>query len=399
MSRRIRVRRQLLAAVPLSFLVTAVVGAQSVASTDTLRGVAISRRALTISLPLDTSVLTGTPPRLKSGWRITIGGDESTQSTTLSLTFRDPIAEPAYRSATHPASCTVLTDAYSCRDSASAVIVNGRFVITVRDSAMLALLFGDRPTHLSVFAPAPLVRLWRAVVRYVDPQLLPASKEALAEYDRALGREGWSPWTRTLWAGPANGRDTLWMQVGERTTASVAERQGRAIDSFNQRSDFTVARWTSSDSSVVAFAPSNDPPRSITLVALRPGRTTIAANGLRGASDELPRSQRARSLTRDVIVTNPLTRIEIVPRPSKIVAGARFELVARVIDVNGAVVEGLPVDFYVIYDTPDPYGWEGKKYSLAPDVDLTAPGKRRFIARFAKFADTLDVQVVPRGPR
>ena len=172
--------------------------------------------------------------------------------------------------------------------------------------------------------------------------------------------------------------------------------QGRPIDSMNRRSDFSVAGWTSSDTSVVGLAPSDEPQPSVTLVARRPGTSTIAANGVRGASDELPRSPRARTLTRTITVINRLTRVDISSRPAEIVVGSKFELVARAIDENGAAVEGLPVDFCVIYDTPDQYGWEGRKSGHAVDVDLATPGRRRFIARFATFADTLDVQVVPR---
>ena len=113
---------------------------------------------------------------------------------------------------------------------------------------------------------------------------------------------------------------------------------------------------TSSDSSVVALAPSNGPPPSITLVALRPGRSTIAVNGLRGLSDELSWSPRARTLTRTCIVTRRLTQVEIAPRPKEIVAGSRLQLVARAIDESGAVVASAPVSFYVIYDPPGKYG-------------------------------------------
>ena len=311
----------------------------------------------------------------------------------MSLTFRDPIGNAAYRSPTHPTSCTVLTDAYSCRDSATATIVNARFVITVRDSAMLALLFGDRPTHISVLTFPPLFTLWRAVVRYVDPQFVPASKEALAEYDRAQGREGWSPWARTLLPGKSSATDTVWLQVGEQVTTWVREEQVRGIDSYNLRSDFTASGWTSSDSSVVALVPSNVHPPSITLLAVRPGRSTIAVHGLSGASDELPRSQRASTLTRTYIVTRRLTRVEITPRPKEIAAGSKFTPIARLIDESGAVVAGAPIGFYVIYNPPGKYGPEGS----AEDADLTTPGHRRFIAYFANLADTLDVRVVPRG--
>jgi hypothetical protein len=69
------------------------------------------------------------------------------------------------------------------------------------------------------------------MVHYVAPQLLPASKEALAEYDRALGRERWSPWTRTMWISRVAYQDDVWMQVGERRAAGVIENQARrAVD-------------------------------------------------------------------------------------------------------------------------------------------------------------------------
>jgi hypothetical protein len=380
----------------LALLVNAVACAQSVRSADMPReGVAVSRRALTISVPFDSSAARVDGGEPKVGWDLGIIRDVANHSSTLRLGFREPLAVAAYRVARHPESCRGLTDTYSCRDSATAQVENGRLVITIRDSAMLALLLAGRPNELSILSSLKSLTLGRATVRYGDPQLLPPSKEALAEYDRVLGREGWSPWTRTMWIANA-ADDSVWMQVGERRAAGVVETQGRPIDSMNRRSDFSVGGWTSSDSSVVGLAPSNEPQPAVTVVALRPGRSAITVHGLRGPSDELPRSPRARTLTRTVTVINRLTRVEISPRPAEIVVGSKFDLVARAIDENGAAVEGVPVDFYVIYDTPDQYGWEGRKYGHAADVELATPGRRRFIARFATFADTLDVRVVPR---
>jgi hypothetical protein len=183
--------------------------------------------------------------------------------------------------------------------------------------------------------------------------------------------------------------DTVLMHVGDTTAASVTEEQSRPIDALNERRDLTASGWKTSDSSVIALAPANEPPLNIRLIALRAGSSSITVHGLRGPSDELPRSPRARTITRHIIVTNRLARVEIV-------AGAKFKLVARAIDVNGGVAEGVPVEFYAVYDVPDQHGWEGKKYDLAADADLTTPGRVRFLARFSKFADTLDVQVVPR---
>jgi hypothetical protein len=176
--------------VPVSLLATTVTGAQSADPTSTpLDGVAVSRRALTISILLETSAATATKDESKSGWTVTVMQEVLSHSSRLSLAFREPIDVSAYRSAHHPTSCRVLTDAYSCSDSSTATIANGRLLITVRDSAMLALLFADRPTHVSVHTSIRQLRLGRVAVRYVDRQLLPPSKDALAEYDRALGRK------------------------------------------------------------------------------------------------------------------------------------------------------------------------------------------------------------------
>jgi hypothetical protein len=361
------------------------------ASADT---VVVSRRALTISFPLDNS--SSIPKRGEPllGPNVTLAVDLRQMSSTLRMKIVEPASDITYRSALRPMTCQVLTDTYSCRDSTTLEITDGRLVITVRDSAMLALLFADHPMEmiLSAFGPA---RAGTLVVRYVDPQLLPPSKEALADLDRELGRDGWSPWRRAIVTSSFGMQDTVWLQAGERTTATVIESQNRPTDSFNWRSDFVASGWKVSDSSVVRLEPSTEHV-SKTIVALHPGRSTVTAQGLRGPSDDLPRSTRVHDLTQNVVVTNRLARVEITPRPSTIVAGSTFGLTARVIDETGTVVSGAPVNFYVIYDTPDEHGWDGKRYGLASDTDLRTPGHRRFIARFSKLADTLDAQVVPR---
>jgi len=59
---------------------------QKASSADTLRdGVTISRRALTISIPFDTSAATGAGSESRSEWRVTVGGDVHSHSSTLSL--------------------------------------------------------------------------------------------------------------------------------------------------------------------------------------------------------------------------------------------------------------------------------------------------------------------------
>jgi hypothetical protein len=362
--------------------------------------VLISRRALTFSFALASADSTAKARELMPGVNVVLAPDGRDPVQWFKLHVAEPVSAATYRSPLRPLACRVMTDTYSCRDSSTVEVANGRVVITIRDSAMLALMFAERPTKMLISSVIRFPSLDRPVVRYVDPQLQPPSKEALIAYDDALARDRWGPWTRMMWTSSAAALDSVWMQVGQRITASLGEMQCRPIDSCNWRSDFSASGWTSSDSSVAALELSNDPRRvSATIVARRPGRSTVAVEGLRGPSDDLPRSTRIRTIARHIVVTNRLVRIQITPRPTTITAGSPVKLEAQLIDETGVVVAGAPVNFLVIYDWPDNKDWGSKRYGLATRADLATPGHRRFIAYFANLADTLDLQIVSREAR
>ena len=358
--------------------------------------VVVSRRALTLSFGLDSAILRGKATGQPPGFGVDLMLDVPALSSRMRLRIVAPVDSVAYRSPRAPLSCRALTDTYACGDSTFIEIVNDRLTITVRDSAKIELLFASHPARVwlrSDFAHTSL-----RMVRYDGPPLLPPSKAALADYDLALAREGWSGWNRDILTASFQAMDPVWMQVGESTDVFVREMQGRAIDGYNSRSDFSASGWTSSDSSVVALGASGENGVSMNVHALRPGSATVAVHGLHGPSDDMPRSTRIRNLESHVIVTRRLARIAITPRPATIVAGSKMQLAAHVIDETGAVVREAPLHFFVIYDSPQQYGgWEGRRYEMAERADLTTPGHRRFIAYFRNLADTLDVQVVPRA--
>jgi len=311
----------------------------------------VSRRALTIAFPFDSSaVAKAREPSPTLNVELILALEQL--SSWIRLNVALPASGLTLPPTFHPVACTALTDTYSCRDSAAVEIANDRMTITIRDSAALALMFVNHPAKVWLHAPGS--HFEPPVLRYLDPQILAPSKEALAEYDRALGRDHWGPWNRMMWTSSFGALDTAWMQVGERMSAALGEMQCRPIDSCNSRRDFSATGWTSSDSSVVALeASSNDPRRvSITLVGLRPGRSTVTARGLHGPSDDLPRSTRVHSLSRHIVVINRLARVQIAPRPATIVAGSKFEIVAQGVDETGGIVADAPIQFYVIYDSP-----------------------------------------------
>lgn len=391
--------RQMIKIVSLLTCLAPVVLAQGVNTPDAAPdSVIISRRALTLSAAQASADSISNGRTVMAGYNVALVLSGQNPVAWFKLEVAEPVSEAAYGSALRPVTCRVMTDTYSCRDSATVVVANGRLAITIRDSAMLALMFAQRPTAIdlrSVFRPR---NPGRAEVRYIDPQLLPPSKEALAEYDRALGRDGWSAWNRQLWSGsPVGPSDPAWAQVGQRLRARVTERQCRPIDSCNEREDFSATNWTSSDSAVVSLTPLTDPRGvSATIFARHPGTGVITVKGLHGPSDDLPRSTRITTLACRFVVTNRWARVQITPRPTTVVSGSEVKLEAQLIDENGAVIPGAPVNFLVIYDWVHDKRWSNQRYDLATRANLTAPGRRRFIAYFANFADTLDVDVVPR---
>jgi hypothetical protein len=184
----------------------------------------VSRPALTISFLLDSSSSVAKSGEQLPRWNVALAVDLRKESYQLRMKIVEPVSAPTDRSALRLMTCQALTDTYTCRDSTTLEMTNGRLVITVRDSAMLALLFADHSTKMVLWAFGHS-RAQPLVVRYVDPQLLPPSRAALADLDRALGRDGWSPWHRELVTSSFGTRDTVWLQVGERTTATVIDTE------------------------------------------------------------------------------------------------------------------------------------------------------------------------------
>jgi hypothetical protein len=127
------------------------------------------------------------------------------------------------------------------------------------------------------------------------------------------------------------------------------------------------------------------------LKAVRPGRTTIRVHGVHAPSDTVPsRTPPEHELARDVIVTLPLARIRITPRPALAVAGQVFYLGARVFDASGRAVAEYPV----LYDVQGERGARGARSESVISLDLRRPGPTRIVARVPGLADTLIVNVV-----
>lgn len=280
-------------------------GAQS-AGSEPSHVVVVTRDVLTISIAVDTARLASAQRDSANGWDMLVYPTISDQSSRLTLRFKAPMEAKTYRRPVRPATCHGLLEAHSCVRSTTATITNGRLVIAVRDSGLLAFMFSSRPTELRLLSLSDVTLWGEATVRYALPEVRPPTRDALIAHDRALRRERWSAWTRSLDIGAPDDRKPVRMKVGEKRDVGIVETQVRDVDDINMRSDVTVYRWTSSDPSVIEVGPAQDRPThspSVGLTALRPGTSMIMAIGIRSGTDGLPSSPRKPMLTRSIVVT------------------------------------------------------------------------------------------------
>lgn len=111
--------------------------------------------------------------------------------------------------------------------------------------------------------------------------------------------------------------------------------------------------WVSADSNIAVIrAPDTLQRRrdflfrhaSTALVGVRPGRTRVRVIGIHSDGDDDPlREPPPSTLDREVIVTRPLSRIELTIASDTVVVGRALPIELRVLDDRGAPIEGVPV--------------------------------------------------------
>jgi hypothetical protein len=130
------------------------------------------------------------------------------------------------------------------------------------------------------------------------------------------------------------------------------------------------------------------------LAAARPGRLKVRATGVHTPADTMPSGTSLDSiLEREVIVTRPVARVMISPRPSSMIAGSPMAFTARVLDRAGRTVEGPSVDLK----------WDTNASVTSPSkpvtVTFTQPGRHWVAATLGAYTDSLPVDVRPAASR
>ena len=171
----------------LTLLATQAAGTQTPRAPIAVDSVLASRRAVTLSFAIDSS----NAGELRGPNVMLVVDKDQLSSPRIMLTLVSPLRVSRYHAAPQPVICRAVTGKYDCRDSTTAEVANGRLVITLRHSDILAWLFAEHPTAVWVYAEFANTRAGYLAVRYIDPPLLAPSKEALAQHDSVAASEGW----------------------------------------------------------------------------------------------------------------------------------------------------------------------------------------------------------------
>lgn len=299
-----------------------------------------------------------------------------------------------------------------CAVSGNAVVENQSVILTWRDTALIARLFAMRPAWFHAYRrrpdgsdeiPSDSIR-----VEYGDPQIpepdsltRAGAAQARLAYQasinwisRRIDRTDAPWWSNEMWLEV--GDSAQFRVSGARCSYDFCFGSSIVLDSGWTVLDTTVAqahslpaRPTNANRLIVERSP------AVTLVGLRPGRTRLRVTGLHGASDSIPTNRPPpRSLEQAIVVTVPVDRVRMSPRPEVIRLDDTMKVVARVFDRNGKEIAGAPVAISL-----REAGGENTQIWEPFRRRFTKPGKKTLIATFGRHADTLTVIVVdPRSP-
>jgi hypothetical protein len=291
----------------------------------------------------------------------------------------------------------------------SASLENRRIVLIFRDTLAIKLIFGARPmaVPLSWIGPANLMRssTTPAPVQYVDPPIVVDAALRAALVGARRRREA----AINRYHRQIVGRPKAWqlrLVVGDSLELAIQDFRchfdlcGAYDNPGNGPRD--IGRWSLSDSSIATLhrsrrtrAESNaqlgyDPGPTMILVATRPGRLKVRAVGVHTPADTMPSGTSLDSiLEREVVVTRPIARVKISPRPTSMIAGSPMAFTARALDRAGRTVEGLAIELK--WDTN-----ASVTSALEPvTVTFTQPGRHWVAASLGTHTDSVMVDVRP----
>lgn len=295
-----------------------------------------------------------------------------------------------------------------CTDAgAAAWVEDGRVVLTLRDSAVIASVLGPRPPTAGVsrIRPgAPYQHAQPVVIRYAEPQIPEPDCAARARVaSRRRAYEGSVRRVHRYVGGSARGRreGELWVAVGDTVRVAIGQSECSFDLCSGDRNVSADSAWSISGNGVARLlAPDSVPPpagrrrrapstATTYAVAQRVGRARISVAGLRSSADTLPfREPPPTELSATLVVTPRPARVRISPRPAALPADTLAVFRVTVRDARGRPIRGAPA-------WVDVSGGERWSQAAADSfrVRLRAPGRYVLVATYGALADTLALTV------
>ena len=335
-------------------------------ATDAAAEVQVTRNEVRVLFAADTSRRWGWPAstdslhRVRYAWSAMIHGTDGPRSWDLGVAAKDTLASayPSLDSLVRSGTTSLCQPGMMvhCYPAAVSASVEGRRVVLhYRDSAEIARIFGLRPTSATIMTQTPngSPTLGTAPIRYLEPALPPL--DSVGRRGALQARRSHDATVNRMYRYLSGAR---WIEEGDSTQFGIEETHcfEDVCAPYHPAGDAprTWGKWSSSDTAVARLHPtrgkidnwrlSRDSVRVMTLVALKPGRTTIRASGVHDPADLEPSRITVDSIvTAEVVVTPRVGRLTISPRPSTMRAGELRSFSVRVADRAGRVIDGTPV--------------------------------------------------------
>jgi hypothetical protein len=375
----------------------------------------VSRRALRVVFPRDTMGLWGWSERSDPSyspyyvWTVLVNGMDGPRTFSLQVgrtgtAAREFTSLDSLVALGRPTLCTGGWGGACDGTNASASVDRGRVVLTLRDSASIARLFGMRPAAVRVWHHRP-DEPYQYVgdstrVEYVAPQI--PEPNAATRADAARSQRAYestiSSINRNI-TSPRQSYGPLWIATGDSASLTIGEMSCH-YDACSGGQFSSPVAWSVGDSAIagVRVADRSGAPtaleraRSIVVTGRRVGRTTVRAELPPSASDTMPsREPPLRTLIRDVVVSVPAERVELTPPSDTIRVGTAVEFRARALDRSGRAINGAPIEVqFVSQHAVMSAGSDGRV-----PFTFSSAGAQTIVASFGGKADTLTVTVAP----
>jgi hypothetical protein len=291
----------------------------------------------------------------------------------------------------------------ACKPGVTAGVERDHIVLALRNRPIIEQLFAMRPATVQVWRPGTTSESHvsdSVVVEYVAPAI-PLPDSVLREEARRRTRAYEASIRSIMRYAYAEGSRSgpIWVALGDSVRIRLSQLDCTYDVCVGTSPTLAGASWNTDDSSIAAprahSPPSGiqgwlDPGPALYVAGRRPGRTRLHIDLPPSALDTAPsRAPPQRALLLDVVVTPPVGRFAIAPRPGTVQLGDTIEFRLDAADSTGAPLTNLPAELRVISPIDQRLG----TFDGLTSVTFDRAGSWRIVAKLGSHVDTVIVAV------